>query len=135
MKAVSIIFNEYDCIGSLELGFKIDLFMKELAVQYKNNQGGYTSNGIKLNDKQLNAVCLFSIPGKFIKYRDKEKLIDRKELYIIDDTGWWNFEMRFDDGTLPLMIECGAVDNRFEKPSELNELIKYVLQIGAFNNR
>ena len=73
-----IIFSANDAWGKYVYSFRINMKAHELSIEYQNNQGGYTTNGINITDKkyrQINNICAKAT--KFLNHRSLKKMYFR----------------------------------------------------------
>ena len=129
MGYTTIIFNAKDAWCRPVYSFKVNMLTRELSVEYSNNTGGFTINGVLLNERQYKNIKRLASPDIFEKFRD-----DRwKECaeWMLDPNEW---EARFisDDGTSMLTMETKF--DLYPVPPALVELVEYVMDIGTLGN-
>lgn len=128
MAYTTIVFNASDAWGTDICSFKVNLIAEELSITYRNNNGGYTTNGIKLASKELKHIKQATSQKIFEKFRDGKWKEEMDAVWMVDGIEW---EAQFvsDDG-LP-MLEFKNEMQSYLPPPILRELVNYVLRIGA----
>ena len=130
MNYTTIIYSCEDAWNNPCFSFKINFLTHELSVEYKNNKGGVTLNGITLDEKQYNHLKQLSLPHIFEKFRD-DKWKEKPEWMVLDGAIW---EAKFlcDDGRPMLIMQSNL--EPYPQPPILKSLIDYVLKIGTLGN-
>lgn len=95
-------FRSSDAWGRYVYSFKLNMITKELSVEYVNNTGGLTMNGVVLNERQYNHIRQLIRQPVIEKFRDGSwKSCDG---WMLDPNSW---EATFlsDDGTSMLKLD------------------------------
>ncbi|QAA32332.1 hypothetical protein [Clostridium manihotivorum] len=122
MHYVKAVFNADNC-GILAYGFKVNMLCKELEITYDNFQEGYTSKGIKLNDKQ------YAHLQRLLKVKNfKASNMNMERYYLVMDPYEWTLQCISDDGSP--MLDISGVDGDLIPPKPISILVEYVVSIG-----
>ncbi len=124
-----IVFSAHDAWGNYIYSFRINMKAHELSVEYKNNQGGYTSNGINITDKKfrhIKSIC--ECATKFFKIPTLEK-----DVFSLDPNTW-ELKMTKSDGSPSEELKQGGADV-FVTPDFVEELVCLVMDLAAFDNK
>ena len=62
MAYTMILFNAKDSWHNPIYSFKINMLTRELSVEYSNNTGGITTNGVALNERQYQHIKRLAAP-------------------------------------------------------------------------
>ena len=124
-----ITFNARDAWHRDIYSFRVNMVTHELSVEYSNNTGGRTMNGVVLNEKQYNHIKRLTSPLMFEKYRDGAW---KKNTEWLLDPNDWNVRFISDDGTPMLTMESNL--ESYSAPPALVALVEYIMHIGAFEN-
>ncbi len=121
-----IVFN-YDKWDKEYLGFDIYMLSEELSVEYTNNAGGFTQNGVRLTTPQYKKIKRLSDPILFEPLRDYNGPV--MDLFT---PSTWKVQFLSNDGKTMLILHdhnvpCGM-------PQVLRELVSYVVSIGTLGN-
>ncbi len=130
MAYTTIVFNAKDAWLRFVYGFKINLITEEVSIEYKNDQGGFTTRGIQLNGKQLRQIKHLMMESRF-KDVVNGKWKEVKSQFALDPN-IWELEMLSDDGHPLIKIDNGF--GEFEDPLPVVELVEYVLQLMTYGD-
>jgi len=136
VKYTLILFKAWDDLGDYEYSFKLNLAARELSVEYKNNQGGFTTNGICLGEEAYRRFCRLLEVNDYEKYRDASLLqkAPAPSLHMVMDGGgpgrppWsepWHALFYRADGLPPLELE-----SEYPPPGCIRHLANYAMNIG-----
>lgn len=124
-----IIFSANDAWGKYVYSFRINMKAHELSIEYQNNQGGYTTNGINITDKkyrQINNIC-----AKATKFFESPQF--EKDVFPLDPNTW-ELKMIKSDGLPSLELEYGVTDD-FIVPGFVVELVSLIMDLASFDNK
>ena len=105
MAYTTVVFNAKDAWLRFVYGFKINLITEEVSIEYKNDQGGFTTRGIRLNGKQLRQIKHLMMESRF-KDVVNGKWKEVKRQFALDPN-MWKLEMLSDDGHPLIKIDNG----------------------------
>ena len=101
----------------------------ELSLEYRNNQGGYTKNGINITDKKFRHIE--NICAKATKFFESPQL--EQELFPLDPNKW-SLKMIRSDGSAELELEYSRGDI-FDVPDFVKELVCLTMELASFDNK
>lgn len=130
MAYTTVVFNARDAWSCFIYGFKLNLIAAELSIEYKNNQGGFTTKGIQLSEKHLRQAKLLLVESRFndvVSGKWKEE-----KTYFALDPNMWELELLSDDGKPLQKINNGF--GEYQNPSSVIELVDFVLQLMTHND-
>ena len=125
----NIIFSANDVWGKYVYSFRINLKARELSLEYKNNQGGYTTNGIDITDEKIKHIE--NICAKATKFFESPKF-EKDTLSL--DPNTWELKMVKSDGSPSLELEYGVTDD-FGVPDFITELVGLIMDLASFDNK
>ena len=125
MAFTTIIFNARDAWSVFIYGFKINMLTAELSIEYKNVQGGFTTKGIKLNEKQFKQMKRLLSEQRFQEVVSGKWKEERT--YFALDPNMWELDLISDDGHPLISINNGF--GEYQNPISVIELVEYVLRI------
>ena len=124
-----ITFSANDAWGKYLYFFRINMKAHELSIEYLNNQGGYTTNGINITDKKYRHIENICAKGtKFFKSPQFEK-----DVFPLDPNTW-KLKMIKSDGSPSLELEYSVTDN-FIVPDFVVELVSLIMDLASFDNK
>lgn len=129
MAYTTILFCARDMWNRPAYSFKINMLTHELSVEYSNNTGGITINGIVLNEQQYQHIKRLANPVIFEKFRDGGW---KKQSEWMLDPNIWEAQFISDDRTPMLSMETGF--DSYPAPPALKALVEYVMHIGTLGN-
>lgn len=129
MAYTTIIFNARDAWDRPVYAFKVNMLTRELSVEYSNNTGGITTNGVALNERQYSHIKRLAAPAIFEKFRDDSW---KEHMAWMLDPNDWKAQFISDDGTPMLTMETNL--NPYPAPPALVALVEYVMHIGTLGN-
>lgn len=129
MAYTMILFSAKDSWHNPIYSFKINMLTRELSVEYSNNTGGITTNGVALNERQYQHIKRLAAPRIFEKFRDGSW---KEHMDWFPDPNEWEAQFISDDGTAMLTMERHF--ESYPAPPALAALVEYVMHIGALGN-
>ena len=126
----NIVFHVDNFLGEYLYSFKINMQTQQLSVEYKNNQGGYTSNGISLGSRQIKYIT--KISDRAEEYRSKLNLIKQTISFHVNS---WSLQITNDDGKSMLELKNFHDGDIYFTPDFIKELVDFVMGLATFDNK
>ena len=126
MSYITIFFEANDAWGFDLCSFKVNLIANELSISYRNNKGGYTTNGINLDSEQIKRIKKLAPPSILESFRDNKWKENRDPEFVLDGYSW-KVELISNDGHPALKMQ-DTIGN-YSPPLEIVQLVNYVLTI------
>ena len=125
----NIVFSANNTWGNYLYSFHINMKTRELSLEYRNNQGGYTTNGINIPDKKFRHIR--KICAEATSFFESPKF--EKDVFPLDPNTW-ELKMVKNTGSPSVELEFTATDD-FIVPDFVVELVSLTMDLASFDNK
>lgn len=119
-----------DAWGNLVYQFNVNIPLEEAKIEFRNEHGGYTITGIKLNESEKKSLLGMTNRNCFDKFIGNKNLEPRRSY---PDPSEWEFTFTYDDGKSMETVHSGRGYGFYEMPIAISCLVDWVLRLGKTN--